>query len=295
MNPTTSTRHPLANHLHAFLAYLEGKNRSEATLKAYRIDLWQFFIWLQQNNLTATTPAHIERADISEYMTFLSRQGMSGVSRARKLSAVREFFRYLLNNEVIEKSPAAGLETPKRERKSRGFLQQSEYNAFLSLAGSNPRDYAIFQLFIQTGVRVSELVKLRIADVDLDARTLHVQGKGKAERTIPLEKKVIQAVKNYLAVRGAHNPEHLFLNRYGEPLGERGIQKLVAHYQERAGIARKTTPHVLRHTFATHKAKNGVKLRTLMDWLGHANLNTTQIYVHMAEENVHKVMEQTSL
>lgn len=295
MNSTTSTRHPLANDLDAFLAYLEGKNRSVATLKAYRIDLWQFFIWLQQNNLVATTPAQIERADISEYLTFLARQGMSGVSRARKLSSVREFFRYLLNHDLIEKSPAAGMETPKRERKSRDFLQQSEYNAFLSLAGSNPRDYAIFQLFIQTGVRVSELVKLGISDVDLEARTLHVRGKGNAERIIPLEKKVIQAVKNYLAVRGTQNLEHLFLNRYGEPLGERGIQKLVADYQERAGITKKTTPHVLRHTFATHKAKNGVKLRTLMDWLGHANLNTTQIYVHMAEENVHKVMEQTSL
>lgn len=122
-----------------------------------------------------------------------------------------------------------------------------------------------------------------------------VHGKGNAERTIPLEKKAIQAVKNYLAFRRRHHPEQLFLNRYGEPIGERGVQKLVAFYQARSGLSKKTTPHVLRHTFATHKAKNGVKLRTLMDWMGHENLNTTQIYVHMAEENVLRVMEQTSL
>jgi integrase/recombinase XerC len=295
MNPTTPSRHPLEPHLRSFLGYLEGKNRSDATLKAYRIDLWQFFIWLQQNNMAATTPERIERADITEYLTFLAHQGITGVSRARKLATVREFFRHLVNHDVIEKSPAEGVETPKRERKSRGFLQQGEYNSLLSLAGSNPRDYAIFQLFIQTGIRVSELVKLGITDVDMEARVLHVHGKGNAERTIPLEKKALQAVKNYLAHRGTQHPGHLFLNRYGEPLGERGIQKLVAEYQERAGLSKKTTPHVLRHTFATHKAKNGVKLRTLMDWMGHENLNTTQIYVHMAEENVHKVMEQTSL
>jgi site-specific recombinase XerD len=135
-----------------------------------------------------------------------------------------------------------------------------------------------------------------IDDIDFTARTLRVRdGKGKAARAIPLEQKVLKAVRNYLAVRGDNYPGHLFLNRYGEPIGERGVQKLVAHYHRQAGITKKASPHVFRHTFATHKAKNGVSPFKLKDWLGHANLNTTQIYVHMAEENTHRLMEQTSL
>jgi site-specific recombinase XerD len=285
----------LEETLKAFLRALEGKNRSEATLKAYRIDLYQFIIWLKQNNLAATSPDRIEKADITEYLTYLSRQGLTGKSRARKLAAVREYFRYLVNHELLMKSPAEGIETPKQEKRTRDFLQRSEYNAFLSLAGGNARDFAIFQLFLQSGVRVSELINLGINDVDFTAHELHVVGKGQAERIIPLEKKALQAIKNYLAIRGTNHPDHLFLNRYGEPIGERGVQKLVAHYWERAGITKKASPHVLRHTFATHKAKNGMSLRLLMDVLGHANLNTTQIYVHMAEENTHRIMEQTSL
>jgi integrase/recombinase XerC len=286
----------LEESLKAFLRALEGKNRSEATLKAYRIDLYQFIIWLKQNNLAATSPDRIEKADITEYLTFLSRQGLTGKSRARKLAAVREYFRYLLNHELITKSPAEGIETPKREKRSRDFLQRGEYNTFLSLAGGNVRDYAIFQVFLQSGVRVSELVNLSINDIDFTARELHVrEGKGKAARTIPLEQKALKAIKNYLAIRGDNYPDHLFLNRYGEPIGERGIQKLVAHYSQQSGLTKKASPHTFRHTFATQKAKSGVSPYKLKDWLGHANLNTTQIYVHMGEENTHRLMEQTSL
>ena len=297
MNQTTLTPQPtsLEASVKLFLRALEGKNRSDATLKAYRIDLYQFVIWLKENNLAATSPSRIEKADITEYLTFLARRGLTGKSRARKLAAVREYFRHLVSHEVIVKSPTEGIDTPKQEKRSRDYLQRSEYNSFLSLAGGNPRDYAIFQVFLQTGVRVSELVDLAIDDVDFNARTLHVHGKGDVERTIPLEQKVLKAIKNYLAIRGDNYPDHLFLNRYGEPLGERGVQKLVGHYHRQAGITKKASPHVLRHTFATHKAKNGVSAFKLKDWLGHQNLNTTQIYVHMAEENTHRLMEQTSL
>lgn len=265
-------------------------------MKAYRIDLYQFIIWLKENNLAATSPDRIEKADITEYLIYLARQGLSGKSRARKLAAVREYFRYLIHHDLITKSPAEGIETPRQEKKCRDFLQRSEYNMFLSLAGSNVRDYAMFQVFLQTGVRVSELVDLSVEDIDFNARTLHVrEGKGKAERVIPLEQKVLKAIKNYLAFRSATDTERLFLNRYGEPIGERGVQKLVAHYRMQGGLSKKVSPHIFRHTFATHKAKNGVSPYKLKDWLGHANLNTTQIYVHMAEENTHRLMEQTSL
>ncbi len=283
--------------LEGFLRTLEGKNRSAATLKAYKADILQFFIWLADNNLAATTPDRIVKADITDYLAALSRYGLSGVSRARKLAAVREYFRYLLDHGHIEKSPAQGIETPKREKKSRNYLHPKEYNQLLGLAAGNPRDYAILQVFLQTGLRVSELVHLGIDDIDLSERTLHVRvGKGMAERTLQLEKKVHQALKSYLAVRPAGYEEHLFLNRDDTPLGERGVEKLVTRYTKQAGFTKRITPHSLRHTFATAKAGRGVNSFQLRDWLGHKNLNTTQIYVHLAgDENAHKIMEQTSL
>jgi site-specific recombinase XerD len=165
----------------------------------------------------------------------------------------------------------------------------------LSLAGANPRDYAILQVFLQTGIRVSELAHLTMNDIDFLKPSLIVAGKGKVSREIALEKKGIQALKSYLAVRPESLASRLFLNYKGEPISERGIRKLVVRYTKAAGITKKASCHTLRHTFATYKAEKGVSPFQLQQWLGHANLNTTQIYVHLGKQNAKKIMEQTSL
>jgi site-specific recombinase XerD len=166
----------------------------------------------------------------------------------------------------------------------------------LSLAGGNPKDYAILQVFLQTGIRVSELISLRIDDVDLTSGALRVtSGKGMVAREIELEKRGIQAIRNWLANRPSSPYDQLFLNKDGEPISERGVRKIVVKYRQRAGITKKASCHSLRHTFATYKAEKGVSPFQLKEWLGHANLNTTQIYVHMARQNAKKVMEATSL
>lgn len=282
--------------LEAFLRALEGKNRGTATIRAYATDVSQFIDWIHDNNLVTTAPAQVEREDVTEYMTHLARRGLSGVSRSRKLAAIREYFRFLEGHGHIDRSPAMGVETPKKERNSRTYLRVEEYSRMLSLAGGNPRDYAILQVFLQTGVRVSELCNLKTCDVDLEGRSLKVTvGKGMAAREIELEKKGVLAVKSYLAVRPQSLDDHLFLNRDGEPIGERGVRKLVVKYRTRAGITKKASCHSLRHTFATFKAEKGVSPFQLQQWLGHANLNTTQIYVHMSRQNARKVMEATSL
>ncbi len=294
---STSTPLPsLKESVASFLRVLEGKNRSSSTIEAYRSDLHQFLSWLHQNNGVAQSPADVERADIAEYLTALSRKGISGLSRARKLAAIREYFRYLICHEILVKSPAEGVETPKKERHSRTHLRSEEYNKILSLAGANIRDYAILQVFLQTGIRVSELCQLKVQDVDLQNKVLRVRlGKGMVSRDIELEKKVIQAIKNWMDKRKNEDSEYLFLNKFGEQLTDRAIQMLVKAYAEKAGINKKVTPHSLRHTFATYKAENGVSPFQLKEWLGHQNLNTTQIYVHMARQNAKKVMEATSL
>ncbi len=286
----------LETALQAFLRAMQGRNRGAATIRAYNTDVSQFITWIHQNNLVATAPSRVERQDITEYLAYLAQQGTSGVSRARKLAAIREYFRFLEGHGHIERSPATGVETPKKERNVRTYLRLDEYNRMLSLAGGNPRDYAILQVFLQTGVRVSELCNLRIADVDLEGRALKVTvGKGMSAREIELEKKAIQAIKSWLAVRSQTIDDHLFLNRDREPIGERGVRKLVVKYRTKAGITKKASCHSLRHTFATFKAEKGVSPFQLQQWLGHANLNTTQIYVHMGRQNARKVMEATSL
>lgn len=291
----SQTPSPWNKALSAFVRALEGKNRSPATIRAYTTDLSHFITWLHQNNLVATVPSHVVRADLTEYMASLGHQGLMGVTRARKLAALREFFRFLEMHSYIGKNPAQGLETPKKERGERVYLRPDEYRSMLAQAGAHPKAYAILQLFLQTGVRVSELCDLRLSDADFQGRTLRVRGKGMVERDIELERKGIEALKNYLQTRPQTVDDHVFLNRDGEPLGERGVRKLVRKYKDKAGITKRASPHALRHTFATYKAERGVSPFQLQKWLGHANLNTTQIYVHIGRQNARRIMEASSL
>src|SRR5262245_17057535 len=139
---------------------LHGKNRSAATIRAYQTDIQQFLSFLHENNVAILTPTDVEKVDIVEYFSSLARKELTGIARARKMSAIREYFRFLEGVGVIAKSPTTGIETPKREKNGRQVLRSDEYTKMLSLAGANPRDYAILQVFLQTGIRVSELAKL---------------------------------------------------------------------------------------------------------------------------------------
>src|SRR2546425_1584270 len=285
----------LEKGLAAFLDSLSGKNRSGATIRAYRTDVRQFLAFLHENNVAVYNVADVGKVDVLEYLAALARKGLSGVARARKVSAIREYFRYLEGVGVVQKSPTAGIDTPKREKHTRQYLRADEYTKMLSLAGANARDYAILQVFLQTGIRVSELANLTREDIDFVKPSITVRGKGKQEREIALEKKGIHALKSYLAERPESFSTRVFLNYQGEPISERGIRKLVVKYRKEAGITKKASCHTLRHTFATYKAEKGVSPFQLQQWLGHANLNTTQIYVHLGKQNARKIMQETSL
>jgi site-specific recombinase XerD len=292
--PTTTPT--LEDALASFLRGLTGANKSRATITAYRTDIAQFLAFLHETNCTVTTPADVTRLDVAEHLNVLAAQGRSGITRARKLASLREYFRYLEEHELVPENPTLGVETPKKERSGRTALRADEYTKLLSLAGESPRDYAIFQVFLQTGVRVSELCALTLEDIDFTSRTITIgQGKGQKERTIELEKKGIRAIKSYLDVRPTSLHRELFLNYQGEPLSERGVRKMVAKYLAASGLTKKISPHSLRHTFATYKAERGVSPYVLREWLGHARLDTTQIYVHLARGSSKKVMEATSL
>jgi site-specific recombinase XerD len=281
----------LEKGLALFLNSLHGKNRSAATVRAYQTDIQQLLSYLHAMNVSIHTPADVEKIDVVEYLASLARRELTGIARARKMSAIREYFRFLEGVGVISKC----IETPKREKNSRQYLRSDEYTKMLSLAGANPRDYAILQVFLQTGIRVSELASLRITDIDFIKPSISVRGKGSVEREIALEKKGVHALKSYLAMRPDSISTRVFLNYQGEPISERGIRKLVVKYRKEAGITKKASCHTLRHTFATYKAEKGVSAYQLQQWLGHANLNTTQIYVHLGKQNARKIMQDTNL
>jgi site-specific recombinase XerD len=193
-------------------------------------------------------------------------------------------------------SPAATVAIPQKEKKLRLYLRPEEYSRLLAAAGSHPRDFAILQLFLQTGIRVSELANLQLAHLDLQAKTLTiVSGKGNKDRVIDLGEKAIQAINNYLKARPSTPDQRVLLNYQGTAISDRGVKKIVEKYRVAAGIEKKVSAHSLRHTFGTYKAERGVSPFQLKEWLGHSSLATTQIYVHMGRGGAKKAMETTSL
>ena len=167
----------LEKGLAAFLDGLAGKNRSGATVRAYQTDIAQFIAFLHANNVSIHTPAEVGKIDVVEYLSALAKKELTGIARARKLSALREYFRFLEGVGLITKSPTMGIETPKREKNGRQGLRPDEYTKMLSLAGANPRDYAVLQVFLQTGIRVSELANLRIADIEQNLQSSRQNGR----------------------------------------------------------------------------------------------------------------------
>jgi site-specific recombinase XerD len=252
---TTANHQTFEETTRQFLRHLDGRNTSVNTRTAYAIDVRQFIEYIREVDVSVTLPQDVTRSHLIEYLSHLSDLGRSGVTRARKLAALQEYFKFLVSTEQLEKSPAINVAIPKREKKQRTYLRPDEYTRMLSSAGSNARDYAILQLFLQTGIRVSELAGVKLSDIDLTHKNLRVYGKGGKERNIPLEKQGIAALKNYLSLRPQALDTHLFLNYEEHALSTRGIMKIVEKYVKLAGISKNASCHSLRHTFATYKAK----------------------------------------
>ena len=278
-----------------YIRSLAGRNTSSLTTLAYTTDLTQFISWIKENDTTVVSPVQIERAHITDYLSYLSDLGRSGVTRARKLAVIREYFKYLVETGILPASIAQNIKMPKKEKKSKTYLRPDEYNKLLAAAGGSPRDFAILQLFLQTGIRVSELIAITIDDLELEARTIKIHGKGNKERPVYLEKKSLQALKSYLERRPESVDPHLFLNYEGSGLSIRGVRKMVDKYLSAVGITKKISCHGLRHTFATNKAARGMNAYQLQKLMGHEKITTSQEYVHLGEADLRLAMERTSL
>ncbi len=284
----------LATSIDHFLKSLSGRNLSQHTAVAYATDLRQFFQFAVATDATVASPTRIARAHILDYLSHLAGIGRSGVTRTRKLAAIREYCKFLVDEGTLAVSPAEKITRPKGERKQRVFLRIDEYLKLLNAAAGNARDYAILQVFLQTGLRVSELVGLTLAEVDLTEQTMLINGKGKKQRTVYLEKKATQALSAYLTNRPPSADQHVFLNYHGSGLSVRGVMDIVEKYRGLAGISKKFSCHSLRHTCATYKVVKGYSPADLQALLGHEKPETSFIYVHLAKD-AKKLMQQTSL
>ena len=288
------THNQLFTSLERFLTSLTGRNLSSHTGTAYRTDLMQFLTWLTENDISVTSPEQITRTHILDYLSHLAGLGRSGVTRTRKLAAIREYCKFLIAEQLIPHSPTEHIVRPKSERKQRVFLRVDEYMRLLNAAAGNSRDYAILQLFLQTGIRVAELVGLTLSDIDLATGAMLINGKGNKQRTVFLEKKASQALRAYLPNRLHSLDQHVFLNYQGTHLSVRGVMDIVEKYRKLAGITKQFSCHSLRHTCATYKAVKGYTPPDLQDLLGHKKPETSLIYVHMARD-ARELMQNTSL
>jgi site-specific recombinase XerD len=282
-----------------FLRALQGQNYSPKTLRAYGDDLSQFLEWVKKNRVDFDIPARFSRGDIEGFMQYLAAKRMTGVTRVRKLAAIRKFFAFLEENSILAANPAHTVKGARREEKEPNILYKEQYKALLYEASDNIRDYAIIQTFLQTGIRLGELANLRVEDVDVEHRNLTVrQGKGKKDRQIPLVDDVVKALRNYLRYRNTElivDDEILFLAKNGTSLNVSTVKYTVAKYVKKAGIRKKVSVHTLRHTFGAHKADKHMSLATLQELMGHKKKETTLKYIHLAKTNLRQEMAQTAL
>ena len=283
----------------AFTQTLAGQNFSPKTIRAYGDDLAQFAGWLKTIRVDWENPRRLGRTDIESFLHDLSGRNLTGVSRARKLAAIRKFFAFLHEGGILPTNPAASVKGTRREEKEPAILYKEQYKALLYEASDDPRDYAIIVTFLQTGIRLSELAALRLEDVDFDNRLLTVrQGKGRKDRQIPLVDGAVKALRNYLRYRATEfilDDDILFLAKNGTSLNVSSVKAIVAKYVKKAGIRKKVSVHTLRHTFGAHKADKNMSLATLQALMGHKKKETTLKYIHLARTNLRKEMVETAL
>lgn len=277
---------------HDFLScLLIERHASPYTIRNYQLDLFDCLGFLQKHygNVSAD---QVAEGMLRDYIAQLFREKKKATTIARKISALRSFFRFLVKRKRIAKNPAESLTTPKLPRQVPKFLTVDEIDRLLN-APLSPRDLAIVKLLYASGVRVQELVTLKLPEIDFDQRVIRVFGKGKKERMVPMGKKAVAALRAYAAERRPQGDDQpLFLNKFGKGLTERSVERLLEKAALTVGLGRQVTPHMLRHTFATHMMNAGADLRLIQELLGHEHLSTTQRYTHLNLERLMKVYDQ---
>jgi integrase/recombinase XerD len=281
----------------SFLTHVKvEKGLSSNTVSAYHRDLAKFAEFAKKSKLSLEV---VSRDDLVDFLASLYRQKLESKTVARHLVTLRNFFRFCQIQDLIAADPSVNLESPKIRRSLPGYLRLEEVERLLAEPDSKTplgmRDRAMLEVLYSTGLRVSELTGLRVTDLDSKVGCVRCIGKGDKERIVPVGKKALGMVDKYLRDarptllgKGPGNPT-LFVNRRGRQLSRVGVWKILSAYGRRAGLRIALTPHMLRHSFATHLLERGADLRSVQLMLGHADISTTQIYTHVVEERLKQI------
>ena len=283
--------------LDRFVDYLKAeRNASPYTVRNYTADLLGFFRFLTEHNIGSL--AEVDKGTLRDYLRVLTEQRFARSSIARKLSAVRSFYRYLQREEIVAANPLATLSSPKLDRRLPAFLARDEVARIVEAPDTTTpnglRDRAFLELLYASGMRVSELVGLDVDSVNLDTREVRVWGKGARERVVLIGEPAHRALTAYLEqgrpqLLTRRSTTAVFLNHHGGRLTARSVQSFVSSYAAATGMTRKVHPHIVRHTFATHMLDGGADLPVVQELLGHASLSSTQIYTHVSMAQAKKV------
>jgi integrase/recombinase XerD len=304
-------------HIQGFLTYLSvTKGFSDNTLAAYRNDLGQFEEYLTQR---AAKPrglgeepeavlssdgivwASVSKRAVVNFVLSIKEKKYAPATVARKVAAIKSFFHYLVDENIIRHDPTASLDSPKVGRSLPKAITEEQVDALLAEPAKDPspeglRDQAMLELLYATGMRVSELVSLNVDDVSLASGYVRCFGKGGKERTIPTHPQAVAALDMYMKdarplLISVSTEQALFVNHRGTRLTRQGFWLIIKEYAQKAGVG-PITPHTLRHSFATHMLSNGANLRDVQELLGHANIATTQIYTHLTKDQMRKSYDQ---
>lgn len=286
----------IENLIRSYLNYARiERSLATSTISSYRRDLEQFGAYVEKHKIPIT---EVERNDIVEFLITLYERKLDARSVARYLVSIRQFFRFLMMEEIVTEDPASTIEAPKTRQALPVFLSVKEVERLLEVPDQTTkegiRDRALIELMYSTGIRVSELCGLCVGDIQMQSGRLRCVGKGNKERLVPVGRSALAAVQRYL---DEARPQflkgkvcnHIFLSKRARPLNRVAVWLLLSGYGRQVGLRRPLKPHTLRHSFATHLLDRGADLRSVQMMLGHADISTTQIYTHVVEERLRQV------
>lgn len=283
----------MQKQLFDFINYLKNeKNVSPHTARSYLSDLEQLFLFLGETKL-----ADVDHQTLRQFISHLITLKVKKTSIARKLSAIRTFFKYLNREGVLTTNSARLVATPRREKKLPVVLTADDAQRLMNAPGANKeedahallRDRAVLETLYSTGIRASELININREDIDHHEHLIRIRGKGRKERIVPIGTRALAAIKDYQAEAGQNaDAQAVFRGPSGKRLTARTVQRILENYRKQLGLLQKASPHTLRHSFATHMLESGADLRAIQELLGHASLSTTQRYTHL---NLDSLME----
>lgn len=286
------------NLITEFCHYMASeKMRSMNTINSYKSDL-ENYIYFLENKMLIENIKHVKTDDIKKYFAYMKKMGYTATSMSRELSSIRAFHKFLHLEGIVNENVAMAISTPKKDKKLPTVLSIEEVMKILSLLNDdtpyNARNHAMIEVMYACGLRVSELVNLKISELHLTSKMISTTGKGTKERLIPINDYAAKVLKNYII---EHRPKllkkqsspYVFLNNLGEPISRQSFFILIKKLCVEAGIQKEISPHTLRHSFATHLLEAGTDLRLIQEMLGHEDISTTQIYTHLSKQKIKDV------